>query len=93
MDAQARLARKVYKTLAAAFEGATIRIDPPRSELLPAEVEWQGLKGMHQLRRQRMVNAALREKLTAAELRQLTAVFAFTPAEWRVMKQEAALSL
>ena len=48
---------------------------------------------MSHLNRQRRVNATLKQSLSDRELPRVTAFFAFTPTEVRVMEQEAALSL
>ena len=93
MDAQSELAAKVRRALAAAFDGARICLDPPYGQRLFGQLEWKGFTGVQQLKRQRMVNAALEKSLTGREMSCVAGLLAFTPTEVRMMDREAALSL
>ena len=89
----AKLEQKVERVLQDAFPTAWVNVEPMHGGRLAGEMTWKGFARMKHLNRQRMVSAALERGLTKREKLEVAVVLAFTPTEWKIMKEEAALAL
>jgi hypothetical protein len=81
---------RLNEALRAGFEGAEPRLEVPYEDRVGGILSWQGFAGKDQIDRQRQLSAFLRQTFSQEELQRITAIFAVTPNELRVVESEEA---
>jgi acid stress-induced BolA-like protein IbaG/YrbA len=88
----ATLPKKVTKLMIDSFEGATAFLQPGESNRRTVHgfVVWEGFDELPMSERVRRVWSVLEKHLKAAEMKRVSIIMPFTPAEWTVYHEDAA---
>ncbi len=86
-----KLIDKVSGILKAEFPSAVLELeqDAPDGKI-GGFLIWRGFYGLEQIKRQRRLTRALRDRLSTSDKARLTMIFTLTPAECRMMRAEAS---
>jgi acid stress-induced BolA-like protein IbaG/YrbA len=79
------LEQQIKEILEREMPDAQVQVErDPDSEKIGGRIIWQGFAGHTRLRRQRQIFGALRRQLRAADEREISFIFTYTPNEFEV---------